>query len=384
MIFDLNEDQLAFKTMAFEFGRDELAPHAAEWDQKHIFPVETLKKAATLGFAGIYASESIGGSGLTRLDAAIIFEELSSHCIASSAYLSIHNMVTAIIDTYGSTQLKQRYGNSLTSMTALASYCLTEPASGSDAASLKTSAVLDGQHYVLNGSKSFISGGSRSDVYLVMARTGDATYKGISCFLVNANTPGLSFGEQERKLGWHCQPTSMVFFDNCKVSKENLVGELGQGFNIALNALNGGRINIAACSLGGAKASLRIARQYMQERQQFGQTLDQFQALRFRYADMLSKFEASRLMVYRAASSLDKGSTDTPLHCAMAKRFATDAAFEIANSALQMLGGYGYLADYPIERIFRDLRVHQILEGTNEIMLEIISKIAFKEGFEIN
>lgn len=383
MIFDLDEDQRAFKHMAFEFGRDQLAPYATEWDQKYIFPVDTLRKAAELGFAGIYAGEAMGGSCLKRLDAAIIFEELSSHCIATSAYLSIHNMVVGIIDQYGSDELKVRYGEKLTTMEFLASYCLTEPSSGSDAASLKTTATLDGEHYVLNGSKSFISGAGSSDVYLVMARTGDESYKGISCFLVDASTEGLSFGEQEKKMGWHCQPTAMVFFDNCRVPKDNLVASEGQGFSIALNALNGGRINIAACSLGGAKASLRIARQYMQEREQFGKSLDKFQALRFRYAEMLTKFEAARLMVHRAASSLDAKSKDTPMHCAMAKRYATDAAFEITNDALQMLGGYGYLADYPLERIFRDLRVHQILEGTNEIMLEIISKIAFNEGFEL-
>ncbi len=384
MLFELNEDQLAFKTMAADFGRDELAPHAAHWDQRYIFPVETLKKSATLGFSGIYASEGIGGSALSRLDAAIIFEELSTHCIATSAYLSIHNMVTGILDAYGSDALKSRYGKKLTRMESLASYCLTEPSAGSDAASLKTTATLDGDHYVLNGSKAFVSGGGVSDVYLVMARTGDDSYRGISCFMVDNGSQGLSFGKQEKKLGWHCQPTTMVFLENCRVLKDNLIGQEGQGFNIALNALNGGRINIAACSLGGAKASLRIAKQYMEEREQFGKSLNQFQALRFRYADMLTQFEAAKLMVHRAACSLDANDIKTPLHCAMAKRFATDAAFDIANQALQMLGGYGYLADYPMERIFRDLRVHQILEGTNEIMQEIISKIALKDGFEID
>lgn len=383
MTFSLNEDQLAFKELAHNFAREELAPFAAKWDKQQIFPVDTLKKAAEIGLAGIYASEQMGGSGLTRMDAAIIFEELAAECISTSAYLSIHNMVVGIVDNYASDALKQKYGEKLTSMDWLSSYCLTEPSAGSDAASLKTSAALEGDSYVLNGSKSFISGGGVSDCYLVMARTGDDSHKGISCFLVEKSFEGISFGKKEEKLGWHSQPTAMVFFEQCRVPKENLVGQEGQGFKIALNALNGGRINIAACSLGGAKASLNIAKQYMAERKQFGQSLDQFQALRFRYADMLTQYEAAKLMVQRAAASYDSGDGNTPLHCAMAKRFATDAAFEIANQALQILGGYGYLEDYPIERIFRDLRVHQILEGTNEIMREIISKIALNETFVI-
>lgn len=370
--------------MALSFAREELAPNAAQWDKEEIFPIEVLKKSAQLGLAGIYAAEDIGGSALTRLDAAILFEELATECISTSAFLSIHNMVVGIIDNYGSEYIRKTYGQHLTTMEWLASYCLTEPSAGSDAASLKTTAVLEGDHYVLNGSKAFISGGGVSDIYLVMARTGDQSHRGISCFVVEKNSPGLSFGKKEEKLGWHSQPTAMVFFENCQIPKANLVGEEGQGFKIALNALNGGRINIAACSLGGAKASLRIAKQYMDERKQFGQSLNQFQALRFRYADMLTQFEAAKLMVHRAAASYDKDSNETPLHCAMAKRFATDAAFDIANQAMQLLGGYGYLGDYPIERIFRDLRVHQILEGTNEIMREIISKIALKDGFEIN
>lgn len=383
MSFCLNEDQLAFKEMATTFANEELAPYASKWDKEEIFPIEVLRKAAGLGLAAIYGSEAIGGSGLSRLDAALIFEELSTACISTSAYLSIHNMVIGILDNYGSQFLKQEYGAKLATMEYLSSYCLTEPSAGSDAASLKTTAVIDGDEYLLNGSKAFISGGGVSDIYLVMARTGDSTHKGISCFIVEKDTVGISFGQKEKKLGWHSQPTAMVFFENCRIPKCNLVGQEGQGFKIALNALNGGRINIAACSLGGAKASLRIAKQYMEERQQFGKPLNQFQALAFKYADMLVKYESAKLMVHRAASSLDSNDAQTPLHCAMAKKYATDAAFEIANQALQLLGGYGYLEDYPIERIFRDLRVHQILEGTNEIMSEIISKIALKADFQL-
>lgn len=384
MIGSLNEEQLAFKEMAAAFARDELAPHAAKWDKEDIFPVDVLRKAAELGLAGIYASEKMGGSGLHRLDAAILFEELSTECISTSAYLSIHNMVVGLIDKYASDTIQSKYGQRLTTMEWLSSYCLTEPSSGSDAASLKTSAVLQGDHYVLNGSKAFISGAGVSDLYLVMARTGDDSHRGISCFVVEKNFEGITFGKKEEKLGWHSQPTAMVFFENCKVPKENLVGAEGEGFKIALNGLDGGRINIAACSLGGAKACLRVVKQYMDERKQFGKSLSQFQALRFRYADMLTQFEAARMMVHRAAASYDANHEQLPLHCAMAKKFATDAAFEIANQSLQLLGGYGYLQDYPIERIFRDLRVHQILEGTNEIMCEIISKIVLKEEFYID
>jgi alkylation response protein AidB-like acyl-CoA dehydrogenase len=384
VIGSLNEEQLAFKEMAAAFARDELAPYAAKWDKEDIFPVDVLRKAAELGLAGIYASEKMGGSGLHRLDAAILFEELSTECISTSAYLSIHNMVVGLIDKYASDAIQSKYGQRLTSMEWLSSYCLTEPSSGSDAASLKTSAVLQDDHYVLNGSKAFISGAGVSDLYLVMARTGDESHRGISCFVVEKNFEGITFGKKEEKLGWHSQPTAMVFFENCKVPKENLVGAEGEGFKIALNGLNGGRINIAACSLGGAKACLRVVKQYMDERKQFGKSLSQFQALRFRYAEMLTQFEAARMMVHRAAASYDANHEQLPLHCAMAKKFATDAAFEIANHSLQLLGGYGYLQDYPIERIFRDLRVHQILEGTNEIMCEIISKIVLKEEFYID
>jgi butyryl-CoA dehydrogenase len=384
MDFIYSEEQLAIKEMAASFARDELAPHAAKWDEQSYFPIDVLKQAASLGLAGIYTKSDIGGSELSRLDAAIIFEELSTACVSTSAFLSIHNMVTAIIDNYANPELRAQFGPKLTQMELVASYCLTEPNSGSDAASLKTFAQKEGDHYVLNGAKAFISGGGVSDVYAVMVRTGDESYRGISCLLVEKDTPGLSFGAQEKKLGWKSQPTSMVFFENCKVPVSNLIGQEGQGFKIALNALNGGRINIGACSLGGAKACLRHTRSYMAERKQFGKSLEQFQALRFKYADMITRYESAKLMVHRAADALDKNLPNTPMYCAMAKRQATDMGFSVCNDAMQLHGGYGYLCDYPIERIFRDLRVHQILEGTNEIMREIIAKNAFSEEFIID
>jgi alkylation response protein AidB-like acyl-CoA dehydrogenase len=379
--FNLNDDQIAFKEMAETFAREELMPNAARWDKEEHFPIDVLKRAALLGLGGIYAGEDIGGSSLSRLDAAIIFSELSKGCISTSAYLSIHNMVVGIIDNYASSELKAQYGLKLTSMKLLSSYCLTEPGAGSDAASLKTEAKLSGDSYILNGTKAFISAGGVSDVYIVMARTGDASHRGISCFLVDKETKGLSFGKKEEKLGWHSQPTAMVFLEDCQIPKTHLIGEEGEGFKIALNALNGGRINIAACSLGGAYASLNACKQYMSERSQFKTKLQDFQALRFRFADMLTEIQAAKLMVYHAASQLDNKQKDAPLYCAMAKRLTTDCAFKISDEVLQIFGGYGYLCDYPIERIFRDLRVHRILEGTNEIMREIISKYTLKEGF---
>ncbi len=383
MNFDFTEEQTAFKEMARSFARDELEPNAALWDKESFFPIETLKKAAALGFGGIYASEEIGGSNLTRLDAAVIFSELSQGCISTSAYLSIHNMVISIVDKYGRESLKKSYGPKLCAMDLLSSYCLTEPQAGSDAASLKTTATEKDGQYCLNGAKAFISGGGVSDVYIVMARTGDQTHRGISCFLVDKNTKGLSFGKNEEKLGWHSQPTSMVFFEDVLIPKDHLIGELGQGFKIALNALNGGRINIAACSLGGALKSLQLAKQYMYERKQFKSALSEFQALRFRLADMATECEAAKLLMYQAAVSLDSGCENTPTHCAMAKRYTTDVAFKVADEVLQLYGGYGYLSEYPIERIFRDLRVHRILEGTNEIMREIIAKNIFSDHFEL-
>lgn len=383
MQFELNSEQNAFQTMAAEFARDKLAPYASEWDEKSFFPRDTFKEAAALGMAGMVAKGDIGGSELTRLAAALIFEQLAAGCISTSAYLSIHNMVTSLVDKYASQELRERFGPKLTSMQLFASYCLTEPQSGSDAASLKSRAIIDGDHYVLNGSKAFISGGSASDVYLCMVRTSDDLHKGITCLLIEKDTPGLSFGKLEKKLGWRSQPTAMVFFENCRVPVANRVGEEGMGFKIALNALNGGRINIAACSLGGAMQCLRLTQAYMQERQQFKKKLTEIQALRFYFADMYTDFEAARMMVYRAASALDNNHPDAPMFCAMAKRMATDVAFQICDKAMQIHGGYGYLADYQIERIFRDLRVHQILEGTNEIMREIIAKTTLDKEFTL-
>lgn len=383
MDFQFNDDLLAFKQLAHEFSRDELAPHAAQWDREHIFPIGTLRKAAELGLASIYVGEESGGSNLSRLAAAVIFEELSVGCVSTAAYLSIHNMVAWLIDTYATEQQRQQWLPSLVTMEYLASYCLTEPHSGSDAAALKTTATRDGEDYILNGSKAFISGGSASDVYAVMVRTGDPGPKGISCVLVPKDAPGLSFGNLEHKLGWHSQPTTMVYFENCRIPQANRLGDEGQGFKIALSALDGGRVNIAACSLGGAKASLQHTRRYLSEREQFSQRLNQFQALQFRYADMMTDFEAARLMVYRAAHAIDNNETEKTMRCAMAKRFATDAGFRIIDEALQLHGGYGYLMDYPIERYFRDCRVHQILEGTNEIMRLIIARRILDDSFAI-
>jgi len=384
MQFQLNEEHCAFRDMAAEFARNKLQPFADEWDEKKHFPIDVLKDAASLGMAGMVAREDIGGAGLTRLDAALIFEQLATGCVSTSAFLSIHNMVTSLIDKYASDALRNQWGKRLTSMDVIASYCLTEPESGSDAASLKSRAVLDKDHYVLNGSKAFISGGSVSDIYLTMVRTGNNSNQGISCLLIEKDTPGLSFGQLEKKLGWRSQPTSMLFFENCRIPVTNMVGKEGMGFKIALNALNGGRINIAACSLGGALACLRLTKAYMQERKQFGKSLSQMQALRFYFADMLTDFDAARLMVYRAADALDKGETKAPMYCAMAKRLATDTAFRISDQAMQLHGGYGYLRDYQIERIFRDLRVHQILEGTNEIMREIVAKSVLDCEYDID
>ncbi|MEO8402730.1 MAG: acyl-CoA dehydrogenase family protein [Gammaproteobacteria bacterium] len=383
MDFSISEDQRSFQQLAREFADKDIAPFAKEWDEKCIFPIPTLKKAASLGFAAICVRDDVGGTNLSRLDSAIIFEELSTGCASTAAYISIHNMVAGLIDHFGSQELRQTWLPKLASMDAISSYCLTEPGSGSDAASLKTTAVREGDHYILNGTKAFISGGSVSDLYACMVRTGDPGSKGISCVLVEKNTPGLSFGKKEVKLGWHSQPTTMVFFENCRVPITNCIGAEGQGFNIALSALNGGRINIAACSLGGAKTCLTLVRKHMHERQQFNKKLAEFEALQFKFADMMTAFEASRLMVRRAAHALDQQDRNAPMYCAMAKRFATDNCFKICNDALQLFGGYGYMCDYPIERHFRDLRVHQILEGTNEIMRLIIARHTLEESFLI-
>ena len=383
MDFEFTEEHNAFREMAAEFARNKLAPMADSWDEQCHFPVDILREAAQLGMAGIVACEDIGGAQLTRLDAALIFEQLATGCISTSAYLSIHNMVTSLVDKYAAQELRAHWGPKLTSMDVLSSYCLTEPGSGSDAASLKTRAVRDGDHYILNGAKSFISGGSVSDVYLCMVRTGDESHHGISSLLVERDTPGVHFGVLEKKLGWRNQPTCMIYFEECRVPVANRVGDEGMGFKIALNALNGGRVNIASCSLGGALACLRLTQTYMHERKQFGKSLAQMQALRFYFADMLTDYEAARLMVYRAAQAMDTNDVRSPMYCAMAKRLATDVAFKISDKAMQLHGGYGYLRDYQIERIFRDLRVHQILEGTNEIMREIIAKASLDDEYII-
>lgn len=376
MDFELNEEQLSFKKLARDFADRELAPFAKEWDETFFFPVETLKKAASIGLAGICVNPDAGGTGLTRLDSAIIFEELSTGCVSTAAYLSVHNMVGWLIDHYASDELRHEWLPKLTRMDVLGSYCLTEPNSGSDAASLKTTAVRDGDHYILNGTKAFVSGGSVSDVYICMVRTSEDKDKGISCLLIEKGTPGLTFGKKEIKLGWHSQPTTMVFFENCRVPVRQRIGAEGEGFHIALSALNGGRINIASCSLGGANACISFAKTHLHERKQFNKFLAEFEALQFKFADMLTNLEASRLLVHRAACTLDANDPHAPMYCAMAKRFATDYGFQICNEALQIFGGYGYIRDYPIERFFRDLRVHSILEGTNEIMRLIIARHA--------
>lgn len=374
MNFELSEEQQALVSLGQQFAKVEMEALAKEWDEQHHFPKDTLRKAAQLGLGAMYADPQYGGSGLTRLDAALVFEQLATACVSTTAYLSIHNMVAWLIDRYGSEALRQHYVPKLASMDYFASYCLTEPNAGSDAASLTTSAVLNGDHYVVNGAKAFISGATQSDVYAVMVRTGDMGAKGISCLLIDKDTPGLSFGKLEQKLGWHSQPTAMVFFENCQVPIDHVVGQIDQGFSIALSALNGGRVNIAACSLGGAQACLQASLGYSQQRRQFGKAIADFQHSQFTLATMATRLEAARGLVYRAANAIDRQAPDLIQYCAMAKKFATDECFTIANQALQLHGGYGYLKDYPIERYLRDLRVHQILEGTNEIMQTIIAK----------
>jgi len=374
MDFALNEEQRAFQETARQFAAEQLAPNAADWDRRCHFPVDTLRDAAMLGFAGMYTSEAHGGAGLSRLDAAIIFEELATGCTSTAAYLSIHNMVAWMVDAFGSNVQRARWLPGLITMERFASYCLTEPGAGSDAASLATRAERDGDDYVLNGSKAFISGAGVSDLYACMVRTGGEGPKGISCLVVERGSHGLSFGKQEKKLGWHSQPTATVIFEDCAVPQEHRLGAEGEGFAIAMRGLDGGRVNIAACALGAARACYEKALGHLQERRQFGRPLAAFQALQFRLADMATELEAARLMVYRAATKLDQGAPDATVACAMAKRFATDVAFKVCNDALQLHGGYGYIEDYEIERYLRDVRVHQILEGTNEIMRVIIAR----------
>jgi hypothetical protein len=374
MDFDLSDEQLAFEATARQFAQDEWLPHAPGWDAREEFPEAALRQAAALGFAGIYVRDEFGGSGLTRLDATIIFEELATACVSTAAYLSIHNMAAWMIDRFGDAATRARFLPGLMTMAHFASYCLTEPGSGSDAAALETRARRDGGDYVLNGAKAFISGAGQSDLYVAMVRTGESGPKGISCLVVENGTPGLSFGRKEKKLGWNTQPTAMVMFEDCRIPVANRLGAEGEGFAIAMMGLDGGRLNIGACSLGGARACHEKARSYMLERRQFGTRLADFQALQFKLADMATELDAARLMLRRAALSLDNGAPDATLHCAMAKRLATDAGFHVANEALQLHGGYGYLKDFGIERYLRDVRVHQILEGTNEIMRVIIAR----------
>jgi alkylation response protein AidB-like acyl-CoA dehydrogenase len=374
MDFNLTEDQRAFQATARQFARERMAPNAAAWDENSTFPVSELRAASALGFGGIYVKDDVGGSGLDRLDATIIFEELAQGCTSTAAYISIHNMAAWMIDAFGGEAQRKKFLPKLCTMEHFASYCLTEPDAGSDAASLKTKAVRSGDHYVLNGSKAFISGGGVSDVYVCMVRTGGTGPKGISCIAVEKGTPGLSFGAQEKKLGWKSQPTAMVNFSDCRVPAENLIGREGDGFKIAMAGLDGGRLNIAACSIGGAQFSLDRTIEYMRERKQFGSRLSDFQALRFRVADYATELEASRLMVRRAAVAVGAREPGGTRLAAMAKRLATDAGFEVVNGCLQLHGGYGYLRDHPIERVLRDVRVHQILEGTNEVMRLIVSR----------
>jgi alkylation response protein AidB-like acyl-CoA dehydrogenase len=378
MNFELSEDQRAFQSLAADFARQQMAPHAQAWDENSVFPVETLRAAAALGFGGLYVREDVGGAGLNRLDAALVLEQLAGGCTSTAAFISIHNMAAWMIDGFGDDTQRRRFLPDLCSMARFASYCLTEPGAGSDAASLRTRARRDGDDYVLNGTKAFISGGGVSDVYVVMARTGKDGPGGISCFAVEKDTPGLSFGAQEKKLGWHSQPTAQVIFEDCRVPADSRIGPEGSGFKIAMAGLDGGRINIGACSLGAAQTCLERTLLYMSERRQFGAALSEFQALQFKVADMATELEAARLMIYRAAALIDAKADNATQAAAMAKRYATDAGFRIVNEALQLHGGYGYLQDYEIERFLRDVRVHQILEGTNEIMRVIIARGLFK------
>ena len=379
MDFELTEDQRAVEDAARKFAKDRLLPFAAEWDEKEHFPVDVMREAAALGFASIYVKSDVGGSEMSRLDAAIIMEELSAGCTSTAAFISIHNMASWMIDRFGTDEQRKRLLPKLVTMEKIASYCLTEPGSGSDAASLKTKAVKDGDHYILNGSKAFISGAGVSDVYVCMVRTGEDGPKGISCIVVEKGMPGLSFGKKERKMGWNSQPTAQVIFDNCRVPVANRIGAEGEGFRIAMMGLDGGRINIGACSVGTARAALDEAKTYVTDRKQFGRPIAEFQATQFKLADMATELEASRLMIRNAADALDKKVPRATMLCAMAKRFASDMGSKIANEALQLHGGYGYLKDFPAERHVRDLRVHQILEGTNEIMRVIVAREMFRQ-----
>ena len=370
----LTGEQKAIQNMALDFAMAEMAPHAMRWDEEKIFPTDVLRELARLGFAGVYVGEEYGGSGLSRLEAALVFEALSAGCTSTAAYLTIHNMASWMIDSFGNKIQRAKFLPSLMRMDMMASYALTEPGSGSDAAAMRSRATRDGDNYVLNGSKAFISGAGHSDLYVAMVRTGDAGAGGVSCFLIEKDTPGLSFGANERKMGWNSQPTAQVIFENCHVPVENLLGEEGDGFKFAMKGLDGGRLNIAACSLGTAQRAFDKALAYAGEREQFGNRISDFQAIQFKLADMATELQAARLMLYDAARALDDNDPERTKRSAMAKRFVTDTGFNVANEALQIHGGYGYLQDYEVERMVRDLRVHQILEGTNEIMRVIIAR----------
>ena len=376
MDFELTEEQRAFAKTARDFAQAELAPHAAHWDEEGIFPREAIAKAGELGFCGLYAPEAAGGLALPRLDATLVFEEMAAVDPSTTAFITIHNMATWMLGTWATPAVRDRWGPLLTTGEKLASYCLTEPGAGSDAASLKTRAELVGNEYVINGAKAFISGAGSTDVLVLMARTGDAQSgaSGISAFAVPADAPGISYGKKEQKMGWNSQPTRTISFDNVRIPADHLLGREGEGFKIAMKGLDGGRINIATCSVGAAQGALNAAQQYMQDRKQFGKPIASFQALQFKLADMATELVAARQMVRLAAAKLDAGARDASTYCAMAKRFATDAGFTVVNEALQLHGGYGYIREYPLERLLRDARVHQILEGTNEIMRVIIAR----------
>ncbi len=380
MDFTLSEEQQLIRETARAFAQEQLRPHAAHWDEASHFPLEALRAAAALGFAGIYVREDVGGAGLKRLDAAMIFEELARGCVTTAAFISIHNMASWMIDSFGDATQRRRWLPRLTTMDLIASYCLTEPGSGSDAAALRASARRDGDHYVLNGTKAFISGGGASDLYVCMVRTGGEGPGGVSTLVVEKTTPGLAFGKNERKMGWNAQPTAQVIFEDCRVPVANRLGPEGFGFKIAMMGLDGGRLNIAAASLGGASDAFDRAWGYARERRQFGKAIADFQATQFKIADMATELEAARIFLYQAAAKLDAKAPDATMHCAMAKRFVTDVGFRVANEALQIHGGYGYLKDYEVERIVRDVRVNQILEGANEIMRVIIARELAKGG----
>jgi len=380
MNFDLTEDQQMFSDMAQQFAQAEFAPHAAKWDQEHVFPKEMYAKAGELGFCGLYSPEDAGGLGLSRLDSSIIFEQLSMGCTATTAMITIHNMATWMLSTWGTQTTKDTWCTSLLSGKKLASYCLTEPGAGSDAASLSTSAKKNGDHYIVNGAKVFISGAGETDMLVVMVRTGDAGAKGISALAIPADLEGIIYGKAEEKLGWNAQPTRQITFDNVKVPVDNLLGEEGEGFSIAMKGLDGGRINIASCSIGTAQQALNVAIGYMHEREQFGKPIAAFQGLQFKLADMATELVAARQLVRLAAFKLDQHDPEKTAYCAMAKRFATDIGFQVCDAALQIHGGYGYIKEYPLERHFRDVRVHQILEGTNEIMRVIIARRLLTES----